>query len=126
MIDKIYETLTGDPYILAQVGDRIKYYEYPAAADMKDTHIIIDPLDASKPGDYGDNEILTDDYLLQVEVWSKNRKVRDELARRVRKLLRGIGVVQYGGGFDEYDKDYAIYRDARRYRGKEYTPEFNT
>jgi len=126
MLEKIYEALVADPYINTQAGDRIKYYDYPDAASMTDTHIIIDPLDAPQPGDFGDNEILTDDYLYQVDVWSKDRIVRDELAKKIRKVLWNIDLVPYGSGVDEYDKDYKVYRDARRYRGKEYVADLDT
>ncbi|QXE02769.1 hypothetical protein [Terribacillus sp. DMT04] len=126
MLDKIYQAMMADTFIVTHAGSRIKYYEYPEAANMEESHIVIDPLDAPKPGDYGDNEILTDDFLYQVDIWSKDISIRDELAKRIRKVLKEIGLVQYGGGADEYDGDYGIYRDARRYRGKEYTTDFDT
>jgi hypothetical protein len=127
MIWDIYNALIENAHINDLIGDRIKFYEYPEAKNMKDTHIIIDPIDVPKPGDYADNEWLTDDYLYQIDVWSKDLKERDLVASTIRKVLwNKLNIRQFGGnGVDEWDKDYDIYRDARQYRGKKYSDNFN-
>ena len=123
MIWTIYNALLADAVISDLVGDRIKFYEYPDPADIKETHIIIDPLDVPKPGDYADNTWLTDDYMFQIDVWAKDMAERDLIAKKIQSLMWKMNFRQIGG-MDEYDSDYEIYRDARRYRGKAYRKDF--
>ena len=119
MMDHIYQAFVADEYIQQQAGGRIKYYEYPETATMSEPHIIIDPLDVPMPRDFADNQWLTNDYLYQIEVWSKDRKTTKAISERIRKVMWKLGYYQ-GSGVDEYDQDEHIFRDARRYRGKEY------
>lgn len=123
MMDAIYQALIADSYIAEQAAGRIKYYQYPATGDVTGPYIIIDPLDVPTPDDFADDTWLTDDYLYQVEVWSKNRKTTEALADRVRKILWTLGFKQ-GSGMQEYDE--GIFRDARRYRGKFYRGDFDS
>ncbi len=120
----IYDALLTDAVISDLVSNRIKFYEYPEAKDVKETHIIIDPIDVPKPGDYADDKWLTDDYLFQIDVWSKNMTERDLIANKIRHIMWQLNFRQVGG-MDEYDNEYDIYRDARRYRGKAYRKDFN-
>lgn len=125
MLDTIYEALLADDLISDLVGKRIKYYKYPEAKDVKETHIIIDPIDVPKPDDYADNEWLTDDHLYQIDVWSRSMDEKEIVANLIRKIMWSIDFRQLPGGVDEWDKDYDIFRDARRYRGKAYRIDFN-
>ena len=126
MLYKIYNALIEDEYIIEKVGNRIKFYKYPEAKDMTATHIIIDPLDIPKPGDFADNKWLTDDYLLQIDVWSKNIEERNIIAGKIREVLwNKLNLKQLAGGVDEYNKELDIFRDARRYRGKQYNENLN-
>lgn len=120
MIWDIYNALIADELINEKAGNNIKFYEYPEAKDVKETHLIIDPLDPPKPGDFADDKWLTDDYLLQIDVWSKDMDERDLIANKIRQIMWQLNFRQVGGGIDEYDSDYDIFRDARRYRGKKY------
>lgn len=124
MIWEIYNALIADEYINNIAGNNIKFYEYPEAKDVKETHIIIDPIGPPKPGDYADDEWLTDDYMFQIDVWSKDMSERDTVASKIRFIMWEINFKQRDG-MDEYDNDYDIYRDARRYRGKAYRTDFN-
>lgn len=126
MLWEIYDALIEDRYITEKVGGNIKFYEYPEAKSMMETHIIIDPLDVPKPGDYADNKWLTDDYLIQIDVWSKDINTRNELANKIREILWDkLNLTQLPGGVDEYNKEFDIFRDARRYRGKQYNQNLN-
>lgn len=126
MIWTIYNLLLADSVVNDLAGNRIKFYKYPEPSDVKETHIIIDPLDPPKPGDYADDKWLTDDYLFQIDVWSKDLIERDNIALKIRKImLEKLNFKQLPGGIDEWDEDYDIYRDARRYRGKAYRKDFN-
>jgi hypothetical protein len=117
---KVYNALINDSFISDKVKiEHIKTYESPST-DLTEPHIVIDPLDVPLPGDYADNEWLTEDHLLQIEVWSKNGHDTEALSKRIRDIMwKQFGFPQ-GAGVDEYDKDSKIYRDARRYRGKAY------
>lgn len=120
----IYNAMMEDAYIKSQATGRIKFYEYPETGDVVNPYIVIDPLGPPLSADYADNVPLTDDYLYQIDVWTKNRAVKTELAKRVSKVMRSLGFGYFGGSADDYDKESGIYRDARRYRGKAYTEEF--
>ena len=124
MIWTIYNLLLADSVVNDLAGNRIKFYKYPEPNDVKETHIIIDPLDPPKPGDYADDKWLTDDYLFQIDVWSKDMAERDLIAAKIQSLMWGMNFRQVGG-MDEYDNEYDIFRDARRYRGKAYRKDFN-
>jgi len=118
MLDKIYQALIADPFIAEQAAGRIKFYEYPATGDVSGAYIIIDPISPPIPDDYADDEWLTDTYLVQIDVWTKSRKLTEKLAGHVRKAMWSISFAQKGG-IPEYDG--GIFRDARHYRGKVYT-----
>jgi Protein of unknown function (DUF3168) len=121
MIYKVYEVLKTSNLIQEKVGSRIKFYEYPPTDKVQGVYIVIDPLETPRPGDYADNKWLTDEYFYQIDVWSKSRNDTEEVAKEIHKILReGLGFAKYGSGVDEWDKETGIYRDARRYRGKEY------
>lgn len=124
MIWEIYNALIADEYINEKAGNNIKFYDYPEAKDVKETHVIIDPLEPPKPGDFADDKWLTDDYFIQIDVWSKRMDERDIIAKKIQPLMWKLGFKQVGG-IDEWDKDFDIYRDARRYRGKAYRKDFN-
>ena len=124
MIWTIYNLLLADSVVNDLAGNRIKFYKYPEPNDVKETHIIIDPLDPPKPGDYADDKWLTDDYLFQIDVWSKDMAERDLIAAKIQSLMWGMNFRQVGG-MDEYDNEYDIFRDARRYRGNAYSKDFN-
>lgn len=125
MIWKIHDSLLANNVIHDLVGNRIKFYEYPEGKDVKETHIIIDPLDTPKPGDYADDKWLTDDYMFQIDVWSKNMEERNIIANAIREIMWKLNFRQTDG-MDEYDSDYDVFRDARRYRGKAYRKDFDS
>lgn len=121
----IYNSLMEDDYIKGQAKGRIKFYGYPETGDVVSPYIVIDPLGPPLPTDYADNEPLTDDYIYQIDVWTKSRTTTKELAKRVSKVMRSLGFGYFAGGVDDYDDETGIFRDARRYRGKAYTDEYN-
>lgn len=124
MIWDIYNALIADGVISDLVGDRIKFYEYPEAKSMTETHIVIDPLDTPKASDFADDKWLTDEYLYQIDVWSKDLKERDLISEKIRHIMWSLNFKQTDG-IDEYDKDYDVFRVARRYKGKAYRKDFN-
>lgn len=123
MLDEIYQALIADPYIAEQAAGRIKYYEYPATGDVTAPHIVIDPIDVPRPGDFADDTWLTDDYLFQIDVWTRSRKTTEQIALRIRFVMWELGFMQ-SGGLQEYDE--GIFRDARRYHAKKYRDDLDS
>ena len=117
MIWDIYYALIDDELIAEKVGNRIKFYEYPEAKDIKETHIVIDPLAPPRPVKTADNERIVYEYFYQIDVWSKSMNERDEIMNRISQILKRIGFGE-NGGIDEYDKDFKIFRVAKRFIGQ--------
>jgi len=123
MMTVIYDKLMEDDYVKAQATGRIKFYVYPESGSVTSPYIVIAPLMPPLPGNHADNEPMTDDYLYQIDVWTKNRLITKELAKRVQKVMKSLRFGYFGGSVDDYDTETGIYRDARRYRAKIYTDE---
>ena len=125
MLDYMYSLLIADSVIKQYVGNRIKFYEYPATGDFSGTYIVLDPIDTGQVGDYADNTYLSENSLIQIDIWSDNRKTRDLVAKQVRKILVSQKGFSETTGPDEWDKDTGIFRIARRYSKKLYREDFN-
>lgn len=122
ILDEVYDALIADSYIKEQALGRIKFYEYPETGEIDNPHIVIDLLDAPTPADYADGKWTKLDYLIQIDVWSKDRKITDSIADRIRAIMWGrFGFAQQSGP-KEYDE--GVFRDARRYRGTLYREDF--
>lgn len=126
MMMVIYEAMMADDYIKQQAAGRIKFYEYPETGSVTQPYIVIDPIGPPLPDDYADNKPLTDEYLYQIDVWTKSRLVTKELAKHIKDVMKELGFGYFAGAADQYDKATGIYRDARRYKGKAYTEEVET
>lgn len=124
ILEKVYESLLADPLIKEQANGRIKFYEYPETGTVDKPCIIIEPLDSPIPSDFGDDTWTRLDYLLQIEVWSRDRKLTDSIADKVRGIMWSKFGFQQQSGPKEYDE--GVFRDARRYRGKLYREDFET
>lgn len=124
MLMEIYNKLRADPYISDKVSTRIKFYDYPNTSTMAGPSVVLEEVMPATPGVHGDNEAITDDYFIHIEVWVKGnggRTIRDDIARKIQSIMRE----EFGMGLDsamkpEWDKELNIYRDARRYRGQIY------
>jgi len=126
MLDYMYSLLIADDVINQYVGNRIKFYEYPSTGDFSGTYVVFDPIDTDQIGDYADGVYLTEDSLVQVDIWSDNRKTRDLVAKRIRKILVDDNGFSETTGPDEWDKETKIFRIARRYGMKEYREDFGS
>ena len=130
ILETVYNALKADPLINSEVGSRIKYYEYPATGDIAGPTIVLEEVDAPRPDDYADNNWMTEDYFVHVEVWVKGasgRKKRDSIAKQIRKVMWDkLGFSQSSSMQPEWDKDTNTFRDARRYRGKAYREDLDT
>ena len=126
MLDYMHSLLIADSVINEYVGNRIKFYEYPPTGDFSGTYIVFDPIDTNQIGDYADGIYLTEDSLVQVDIWSDNRKTRDLVAKRLRKILVDDNGFSETTGPDEWDKETKIFRIARRYGMKEYREDLDS
>lgn len=124
ILEKVYESLIADDYIKEQALGRVKYYEYPATGDVDNPYIVIDPIDAPTPSDYADDNWTKYDCLLQVDVWTRNRKITGSIADQIRDVMWNVFGFAQKSGPNEYDE--GIYRDARRYRGTIYRDDFDS
>lgn len=116
----IYEAFIENPFIYDNAFGRIKYYEYPETGEVNKPYVVIDPLDAPLPSVYADDKWLTHDYMVQIDVWTKERQITRQLSTEIAQTMWNLNFGQYGGGTNEWDKATGIYREARRYRGKIY------
>ncbi|MCG3418968.1 hypothetical protein [Oceanobacillus jordanicus] len=124
ILTEVYNALVADDYIKEQALDRIKFYEYPATGDVINPHIVIDPIDPPTPKDFADNNWTKLDYLLQIDVWTRDRKTTNQVADKIRDIMwNKFGFAQKAG-----PKEYAegVFRDARRYRGTLYREDFDS
>lgn len=117
----IYDAIIMDPFIKTETSGKIKYYEYPETGDLTGPFIIIDGIDVPKPSDFADNQWLSYDCLVQIEVWSRNRLITKQIADTIQDILWSKNFKQQSGPREYED---GIFRDARRYRGKVYRDEF--
>jgi|SRR5699024_2171588 len=116
VLDLVYNILIKDEELTNNVPIKnIKYFTYPETADMSGNWVVLEPIINELPSGYADGTWVTYDYLLHVEVWSKNRESNLKVAKRIRDLLwKTLGFKQ-NDSIDE--NDIGIYRDARRYEG---------
>ena len=116
VLEKVYNLLINDSETMKLVNKKnIKYFAYPATADVSENWVILEPIVNELPSGYSDGTWVTYDYLIHVEVWSRSRENNLELAKRVRDLLWDKLGFKQNDSTDEYD--IGIYRDARRYEG---------
>lgn len=120
----IYNHLIADEYIKEQAFGRIKYYEYPETGDVINPHIVLDPLDDGSPINSADNTWTSLDFLIQIDVWTRNRTITLNLANTIRDIMwNELGFKQIKGP-NEYDK--GVFRKADRYRGTLYREDFDS
>ncbi len=123
ILAKVRKILTGDEVVRSYVesdkdGLCIKYFTYPETADMSGSWIVLESIINALPSDFADDTWVAYDYLIHIEVWSRNREDNLILATRIRDLLWENLKFKQNDSIDE--RDLGIYRDARRYEGKLY------
>lgn len=128
IIMKIYEALINNEEIMKLVTkNNIKFFDYPNAQEIKDIVIVIDPLDTPKPDDFADNDNLTYEYLYQIDVFVKQNKgingrvLSDRLVFLIQRMMwEVLGFGETSSIKPEYIKEFNIYRQAKRFEGKQY------
>ncbi|SFP80998.1 Protein of unknown function [Halolactibacillus halophilus] len=122
ILDMVYNALIADDYINTHASGRIKFYEYPETGDVTGPYIVIDPIDSPIPANFADDTWTKIDYFLQIDVWSNDRKLSEQLADKVRDVMWHQFGFKQTSGPKEYDN--GVFRDARRYRGSLYREDF--
>ncbi|WP_278276333.1 hypothetical protein [Staphylococcus epidermidis] len=128
IIMKIYEALINNEEIMKLVSkNNIKFFDYPNAQEIKNIVIVIDPLDTPKPDDFADNDNLTYEYLYQIDVFIKQNKgvngrvISDRLVFLIQRIMwEVLGFGETSSIKPEYIKEFNIYRQAKRFEGKQY------
>lgn len=120
----IYNVLIKDEMIRSEVGNRIKFNEYPEVENITNTYIVLDLIDDTLPVEYADGDNMALSYLVQIDVYTKTRIERDELSYHISRILKEeLGLENTANARPEYDKDFKIFRSARRYSGVFYREE---
>ena len=125
---KIYDAIINNEEIMKHVPkNNIKFFDYPNAQEIKDIVIVIDPLDTPKPDDFADNDNLTYEYLYQIDVFVKQnqgvngRVLSDRLVFLIQRIMwEVLGFGETSSIKPEYIKGFSIYRQAKRFEGKQY------
>ena len=125
---KIYEALINNEEIMKLVPkNNIKFFDYPNAQEIKDIVIVIDPLDTPTPSDYADNDNLTYEYFYQIDVFVKQKQgvngrvLSDRLVFLIQRIMwEVLGFGEASSMKPEYIKEFNIYRQAKRFEGKQY------
>lgn len=125
---KIYEALINNEEIMKLVPrNNIKFFDYLNAQEIKDIVIVIDPLDTPTPSDYADNNNLTYEYFYQIDVFVKQKQgvngrvLSDRLVFLIQRIMwEVLGFGETSSIKPEYIKEFSIYRQAKRFEGKQY------
>ena len=129
MLLEIFDVLRHDPYISEKLDPQqdITFNRYPETESITRPIIVIDELDEPMEREYADNDSLALSYLIQVDVFTKvqpginARTLRDNLSDTILILLKEeLGMTNVSSAKPEYDKDFKVYRSARRYEGTYY------
>ena len=128
MTIKIYEAIKNNKEFMSHVNESdIKFFDYPNAQEIKNIAVVIDPLDTPKPRNFGDNDNLTYEYLYQIDVFVKQkngvngRVLSDRLVFLLQRIMwEELGFGETSSMKPEYIKDFNIYRQAKRFEGKQY------
>lgn len=125
---KIYEAITNNEEMMKHVPkNNIKFFDYPNAQEIKDVVIVIDPLDTPTPSDFADNDNLTYEFFYQIDVFVKQKQgvngrvLSDRLVFLLQRIMwEELGFGETSSMKPEYIKDFNIYRQAKRFEGKQY------
>lgn len=125
---KIYEAIIDNKEIMNHVQkNNIKFFDYPNAQEIRDVVIVIDPLDTPTPTDFGDNDNLTYEYFYQIDVFVKQKQgvngrvLSDRLVFLIQRMMwEVLGFGETSSIKPEYIKEFSIYRQAKRFEGKQY------
>ncbi len=119
-LDIVYNLIANDERIRSLAtskkdGLKVRYFEYPSTADMSGNWIVLDSLVNELPSNYADDTWVTHDYLIHIDVWSKNREENRLVSTLIRDLL--WKELNFSQNDDNDGYETGIYFDSRRYKG---------
>ncbi|GMQ73516.1 hypothetical protein [Tetragenococcus halophilus] len=125
---KMYEAIMNNEEFMSHVDkNNIKFFDYPNANEIQDVAVVIDPLDTPTPADYADNDNMTFEYFYQVDVFVKQkpgmngRVLSDKLVFLLQRIMwERLGFNETSSIKPEYNKEFNLYHQAKRFEGKEY------
>ena len=117
MLDIVRGRLLANPDLATLTEKRIYKYEYPESADHSQLFVTIVPLRPPQVRGGGSNQILSYEFMYQINVESKDRKQCKQAQQLILKELLGLNFAQISGGLDEYFAETKRFVDARRYVG---------
>lgn len=125
---KMYEAIMNNGEFMSHVDkSNIKFFDYPNANEIQDVVVVIDPLDTPTPADYADNDNMTFEYFYQVDVFVKQkpgvngRVLSDKLVFLLQRIMwEKLGFNETSSIKPEYNKEFNLYHQAKRFEGKEY------
>lgn len=132
LLTEVYNVLKQDELISSHidVNRNIKFNEYPEVGSINDPYIVIDEVDDTLPVEYADNDNMALSYLIQIDVYTKvksgvnARILRDEISYRISRILKEkLDMINTSNAKPEYDREFKLYRSARRYEGVFYREE---
>lgn len=126
---EIHNALLDDPIVSQHFknGD-IEFFIHRNANDISDNVIVIDEVFSPTASDFADDNPLTYDYLLQIDLFikQKNNQVNGsllcrELILRVSKIMwEQFGFGEFNSFKPDYYPDFNLYQASKQFRGKKY------
>lgn len=102
--------------------NNIFYNHYPEAESINGPIIVLDELSDPTPRIFGDNKIIAQNYLIQINVYTKSntsynaRIARNEIMQRITDILsEEIGMENTSSSKPEYNPDYNVYLSIKRF-----------
>ncbi|MEP9852109.1 hypothetical protein ABDK10_05340 [Staphylococcus aureus] len=109
-----------------QMSD-VDFLIHPNANDIVDNVIVIDEVFSPSMSDFADDNPLTYEYLLQIDVFVKQKNnginsslLSRELILRVSKIMWEFGFGEFNSMSPNYNSDFKLYQTSKQYRGKKY------
>jgi hypothetical protein len=128
---EIYNALMNDDVISKHIdNNNVSFFIYPNANNVIDHTIVIDEVFSPQTTDFADDKPMTYEYLLQIDVFIKQKNnvngslLSRELILRVSKIMWDrFGFGEFNSFKTEYYSDFNLYHAAKQFRGKNYITE---
>lgn len=128
---EIYSALMSDDVISKYINnDNFSFFIYPNANNVIDHTIVIDEVFSPQATDFADDNPMTYEYLLQIDVFIKQKNnvngslLSRELILRVSKIMwEKFGFGEFNSFKTEYYNDFNLYHASKQFRGKNYITE---
>lgn len=123
---EMYTAFMNDE-LLSEHIESIRFFDYPNANDVTEPIIVIDDLSTPIPGDFGDNDYLSHQFIYQVDLFIKQnesingRLLSTRLIQRVQRIMWDEFNFHVSmSGKPDYLKDFNLFRTTISFKGKIY------